>query len=62
MKALELIKQMEAIGWKFEREGKGSHRIYKHESYDYPISIPYHGSKEIAKGLLEKLKKQAGLK
>ena len=62
MNAKELIKRMEENGWRFEREGKGSHKIYRNPKYDYPISVPFHGSKDIAKGLLRKLLKQAGLK
>ncbi len=62
MTANELTKEMEKIGWYFEREGKGSHKIYRHKDFPYPISIPYHGKKDLSKGLLQKLKKQAGLK
>ncbi len=62
MKASDLIKLMERAGWKFEREGKGSHKIYKHPDFEYPISVPFHGNKDLGQGLLNKLKKQAGLK
>ncbi|MBD0367759.1 MAG: type II toxin-antitoxin system HicA family toxin [Flavisolibacter sp.] len=62
MNAKQLIKKMEEKGWKFVREGKGSHRIFEHPDYKDPISVPYHGSKDLATGLLQKLLKQAGLK
>lgn len=58
----EFVRLIENKGWYFEREGKGSHKIYRHPDFKDPISIPFHGSKDIPKGLLEKLKKQAGLK
>ncbi len=62
MTAKEFAKQIEKSGWYLEREGKGSHKIYKHKNHDYIITVPFHGNKDIAKGLLQKLKKQAGLK
>lgn len=61
MNAKELVKKIEANGWKFEREGKGSHKIYKNPGYEYPLSIPFHGSKDLPKGLLQKLLKQSGV-
>jgi predicted RNA binding protein YcfA (HicA-like mRNA interferase family) len=62
MNAKQLVKLMAAKGWYFEREGKGSHMIYKHKDYPYPLSIPFHGSKDLGKGLLQKILKQAGIK
>lgn len=62
MNAKDFIKLVEKRGWLFERDGKGSHKIYKHPDFDHILSVPYHGTKDIPKGLLEKLKKQAGLK
>ncbi len=61
MNAKQLIKKFGDAGWEFDREGKGSHKIYKHPTKGI-ISIPYHGSKDIPTGLLNKLLKQAGLK
>lgn len=62
MKAADLIKLMEAKGWRLEREGKGSHKIYSHPDYANPISVPFHGKKDLGPGLLNKLKKRAGVK
>lgn len=62
MKASDFEKFIKVNGWTFEREGKGSHRIYKNPNFKDPISVPFHGKKDLGKGLLEKLKKQAGLK
>jgi predicted RNA binding protein YcfA (HicA-like mRNA interferase family) len=62
MKASDFVKLIEKQGWVFEREGKGSHIIYKHKNEKHIISVPFHGSKDIPKGLLNKLKKQAGIK
>lgn len=62
MNAKQLVKLMEEKGWHFAREGKGSHMIYKHRDYSYPISVPFHGSKDLGKGMLRKILKQAGIK
>lgn len=62
MNAKQLIKKIEDAGWEFEREGKGSHKIYKHPKTGKIISVPYHGSEDLSKGLLMKLLKQAGLR
>jgi len=62
MNAKEFIKKAEAIGWYFERMGKGDHKIYKHPNKNYHLSIPDHGKKDIALGTLNKLLKHAGLK
>jgi len=40
----------------------GSHIILKHPNHEKSITFPSHGTKEIGKGIAEKLKKEAGLK
>lgn len=62
MKYTELVKKLEKDGWYMEREGKGSHMIFKHPAKTVTLSIPYHGSKDLGKGLVSKILKQAGLK
>lgn len=49
-------------GWYFLRNGKGSHRIWAHPTKTKRLSIPDHGAKEIGKGLIKTLLKDAGLK
>ena len=60
MKYRELAELMKAAGWDFERNGKGSHRVWRKGNRIIPI--PDHGSKEINPGLVKAIKKQAGLK
>lgn len=57
----ELTKLMKAAGWKFERNGKGSHKIWSHPDRQNKIPIPDHGSKEISPVLVKGIKKQAGI-
>jgi len=61
MKSSELVRKFERGGW-VEIRQTGSHKIFKNPQTGEIISVPYHGSKEVATGLAKKLLKQAGLK
>ena len=61
MKARELIKIIESVGW-YEVRQKGSHKIFKHAEQELNITIPDHGAKDLGVGLVSKILKQAGLK
>ena len=62
MNYAELTKLLKNAGWYFDREGKGSHKIWRHPERHYQIPVPDHGSKEIKPGLVRGIKKQAGIK
>jgi len=59
MKSSELHKLVRKNGWKHVRTN-GSHYIYQKNSRTYPV--PYHGSKEIKKGIELAIKKDMDLK
>lgn len=59
MKSSELIKKLEANGWQVVRI-KGSHHQLKHESSPLTITVP-HPKKDLPKGLVRKILKDAGL-
>ncbi len=59
MKSSELNKLILRNGWKALRQS-GSHIIYEKDGLHYPV--PFHGSKEVGKGLEMKIKKEMGLK
>ena len=59
MKSSELNKLILANGWRVVRQA-GSHIIYEKNGQVYPV--PFHGSKEVGKGLEMKIKKEMGLK
>ena len=61
MNATTLIKLIEKDGWRFERQA-GSHKIFKHPVKAGIVVIPEHGKKDIRKGTLGAILKQAGLK
>lgn len=59
MKSSELHKLIKRNGWKHIRT-KGSHYIYEKDGRIYPA--PFHGTKEVGKGIEIKIKKEMGLK
>ena len=58
MKSKELHQLILKNGWFFLR-ASGSHYIYQKEGRRYPV--PYHGSKEVGKGIEKKIKKEMNL-
>ena len=61
MKSKELLKIIKAGGW-YEVRQTGSHITLRHPVKTNIIIFPYHGSKEVGKGMENTLLKQAGLK
>ncbi|MBI4681400.1 MAG: type II toxin-antitoxin system HicA family toxin [Nitrospirae bacterium] len=59
MTGRELIKLLEKNGWVLDRI-KGSHHIMIKDNRT--LSVPVHVSKDLGKGLLNKLLKEGGLK
>lgn len=59
MKSADLIKQLEADGWKQVRV-KGSHHHFKHPTKAGTITVP-HPKKDLGTGLVRAILKQAGL-
>ena len=57
--AKELIKIIEKKGFSFSRQS-GSHAIYANTN-GTKVTIPIHGKKDIGKGLLKQIMKDAGL-
>lgn len=58
MKYEELHQMIRKAGWKHVRTS-GSHRIYEKNGRTFPV--PFHGSKEVGKGLASKVIKEMGL-
>lgn len=59
MKCSEFIRLATRSGWKFARQGKGSHEIWTKDGVN--VAIPNHGAKEMPKGLERSLRKEMGL-
>jgi predicted RNA binding protein YcfA (HicA-like mRNA interferase family) len=61
VKAQDLVRILEADGW-FSTGQSGSHRHFRHNKKPGLIVVPMHAGKELGKGLIHSILKQAGLK
>lgn len=60
MKHRDIIKLLEADGWRHTRTS-GSHAVYKHQQKTGIIVVPIH-TRDLAKGTAAAILKQAGIK
>jgi predicted RNA binding protein YcfA (HicA-like mRNA interferase family) len=60
MKSTDLVKELENAGWCLARV-KGSHHQFKHPNHPISITVP-HPKKDLGIGLVNAIRKQAGLK
>lgn len=60
MKSNELLKLLKQNGW-YEVRQNGSHIIMKHDVNTTQITVPFHGAKEVKKGLLQAILKQTNI-
>ncbi len=61
MKYNELFRLLKKDGWIQIRQN-GSHVILEHPIKQEQLTVPYHASKEVKKGLLTAILKQADIK
>ena len=60
MRSTDLIKELEKAGWTL-RSVRGSHHVFQHLNRPGHLTVP-HPKKDLGKGLVHKILKQAGLK
>jgi len=60
MNSRDVIKAVEADGWKLHRV-RGSHHHYKHPTKPGLVTVP-HPKKDIPEGTLRSIEKQAGIR
>jgi predicted RNA binding protein YcfA (HicA-like mRNA interferase family) len=60
MKSADLIKTLQKAGWVL-RAVRGSHHIFNHPTLPGHVTVP-HPKKDLGKGLVHAILKQAGLK
>jgi predicted RNA binding protein YcfA (HicA-like mRNA interferase family) len=61
MKASVLFKLLKADGW-VEIRQTGSHVMMKHPVKDGQLVVPFHGSKEVSKDIVNAILKEAKIK
>lgn len=59
MKSADLIRELVEAGWILDRV-RGSHHVFRHLSRPGIVVVP-HPKKDLGKGLVAKIRKQAGL-
>jgi predicted RNA binding protein YcfA (HicA-like mRNA interferase family) len=59
MKSANLIRELEAAGWRLHRV-RGSHHVFKHPERPGHLVVP-HPKKDLGPGLTKAIQKQAGL-
>jgi len=59
MKSADLIRELVKAGWVLDRV-RGSHHVFRHTSRPDIIVVP-HPRKDLGKGLVSKIRKQAGI-
>jgi predicted RNA binding protein YcfA (HicA-like mRNA interferase family) len=61
VKVRDVIKRLEADGWRQERQ-RGSHRIFRHPTKPGSVTVAGKPSVEIPPGTLGSIRRQAGLR
>lgn len=59
MKSGDLIKELKTTGWTLKRV-KGSHHQFSHPDHSHVVTVP-HPKKDLGRGLVRAIRKQAGL-
>lgn len=59
MTSSELIRRLEAQGWRLDRT-RGSHHVFKHPARPGIVVVP-HPKKDLGKGLVAAILRQAGI-
>jgi predicted RNA binding protein YcfA (HicA-like mRNA interferase family) len=59
MKSADLIREIRAAGWELERV-RGSHHVFHHTVRPGLVVVP-HPKKNLGKGLVAAIRKQAGI-
>jgi predicted RNA binding protein YcfA (HicA-like mRNA interferase family) len=60
MQRRDLIRLLQSDGWRLQRT-RGSHHQYAHPTKPSTVTVP-HPKKDLGKGLVQAILKQAGLK
>lgn len=58
----KITRKLKKLGFRFYRQGKGSHTLWVNDERKKIIPVPNHGNKDIRSGTLRAIIKQIGLK
>ncbi|MGH7889319.1 MAG: type II toxin-antitoxin system HicA family toxin [Thermodesulfobacteriota bacterium] len=57
----DVVRKLKKLGFKFYRQGKGSHELWVRDSDGKTIPIPKHKGKDVRKGTLKAIIGQTGV-
>ena len=57
----EVIKRLRRFGFRFYRQGKGSHELWVRDADGIVIPVPHHQGKAIRKGTLRAIIREVGV-
>jgi predicted RNA binding protein YcfA (HicA-like mRNA interferase family) len=56
----EVTRRMRKLGFAFDRQGPGSHEVWRHTSTGRKVSLPHH-SRDMSEGTLRAILREAGI-
>ncbi len=56
----EVVRRLRALGWEFDRQGPGSHELWRHAATGRKVTIPRH-AKDMAEGTLRTILREASV-
>jgi len=56
----EVVRKMRAFGYEFDRQGPGSHEIWRQPATRRKVTVPHH-SRDVAEGTLRAILREAGI-
>ena len=57
----EVVKRLRRLGFRFYRQGRGSHELWVRDADGLVIPVPRHGGKPIRKGTVRAIIREIGL-
>jgi len=57
----DIIKRIKKFGFRFYRQGKGSHELWVRDEDGKVIPVPHHKGKSIRKGMVKAIIKEIGV-
>jgi predicted RNA binding protein YcfA (HicA-like mRNA interferase family) len=57
----EAVRRMRALGFAFDRQGPGSHEVWRHTASGRKVTIPHH-SRDMSEGTLRAILREAGIR
>ena len=56
----EVARRLRVFGFAFDRQGPGSHEVWRHDITGHKVTVPHHG-RDFAEGTLRAILREAGI-